>query len=331
MISGGNENGKPSLVYIQAASHSGSTLTAMLLNAHPELVSIGELKATNIGDSSVYRCSCQEFLNDCKFWKKIADAMHRAGADFELGASNTSLRDINSGYVQRLLRPLHRGPFVEILRDLGLRISPTWRRGLSCWSKQNQALVNSVLSVSGARHIVDSSKIGIRLKYLIASGLFDIKVVRVVRDGRAVALTYMDPGGFADARREENRGGGSGSGHHKALSMQAAAHEWRRSNEEAESTARTLDDSTLMSIRYEQLCRDPDAVLRQLHRFIGVDHDDAYRRFKSQPHHVIGNGMRLDGSSDIVLDDRWKDVLGRTDLEKFDEIAGDLNRRYGFD
>ena len=38
------------LVYILAASHSGSTLLAMLLSTHPEICTVGELKATNLGD-----------------------------------------------------------------------------------------------------------------------------------------------------------------------------------------------------------------------------------------------------------------------------------------
>jgi hypothetical protein len=40
--------------------------------------------------------------------------------------------------------------------------------------------------------LVDSSKVGIRLKYLLRIPEIDIRVIRVIRDGRAVALTYTD-------------------------------------------------------------------------------------------------------------------------------------------
>jgi hypothetical protein len=45
---------------------------------------------------------------------------------------------------------------------------------------------------------------------------------------------------------------------------------------------------------------------------------------------VIGNGMRLDSSSVIELDDRWRSVLTAADLRAFDAVAGQINRRYGY-
>ena len=47
---------KQKLIYLAAASHSGSTMTAMLLGAHPDLCSVGELKAINLGDKNSYLC-----------------------------------------------------------------------------------------------------------------------------------------------------------------------------------------------------------------------------------------------------------------------------------
>ena len=44
------------LVYILAASHSGSTLLATLLGAHRDTVSVGELKATSLGNADEYKC-----------------------------------------------------------------------------------------------------------------------------------------------------------------------------------------------------------------------------------------------------------------------------------
>lgn len=322
---------RPNLVYILAASHSGSTLTAMLLNSHPSLCSVGELKATNIGDTSTYRCSCQEFINSCEFWSDIKRAMNAREAQFEVGAADTSLKVIDSPYVGRLLAPLHRSALQEFVRDGLLSLSPAWRRGLAHWQKQNLALVQSIIEVSGSSYVIDSSKIGIRLKYLAGSELFNIKVVRVVRDGRAVALTYMNPDSFADARQPEKRGGGARASTHETLSMYEAAREWKRSNEEAEELKRLFPARDFMTIRYEELCKDPAKVLSGIHGFLDVPVDHAYEHFKSVPHHVIGNGMRLDGSSEIILDERWREVLSDSDLDIFAAVAGSLNRSYGYE
>src|SRR4030095_6674403 len=113
-------------------------------------------------------------------------------------------------YVRRLLRPLHRGPAFELVRDLALHIAPAWRGHLAVWQRPNARLAESVCRVTGKALVVDSSKVAVRLKYLLRNPALDVRVVRVIRDGRAVMLTYMDPARFADARDERLRGGGSG-------------------------------------------------------------------------------------------------------------------------
>jgi hypothetical protein len=45
---------------------------------------------------------------------------------------------------------------------------------------------------------------------------------------------------------------------------------------------------------------------------------------------VLGNGMRLDTTSAVRLDDRWRQALDADALRAFDAVAGDLNRRLGY-
>jgi hypothetical protein len=47
-------------------------------------------------------------------------------------------------------------------------------------------------------------------------------------------------------------------------------------------------------------------------------------------HHVVGNGMRLDSAPMVHLDERWKTALNEEQLRVFDSVAGELNRRYGY-
>ena len=59
--------GPTRLFYILAASHSGSTLLAMLLGSHPDVCTAGELKAASVGDVDAYRCSCGAPILQCGF------------------------------------------------------------------------------------------------------------------------------------------------------------------------------------------------------------------------------------------------------------------------
>jgi hypothetical protein len=319
------------VAYIQAASHSGSTLLAMLLNSHPQICTVGELKITALGDIGRYRCSCGALILECPFWCGVTQDLRQAGFDFDIGHPGTHFGAIRSPLAQRLLRPLHRGPVFEWLRDTALACTPGWNSHLAATQARNAALIGSVLVRSGKDVIVDSSKIGMRLKYLLRNPALDVRVVRVKRDGRAVALTYMDPEHFADASNPALRGGGSGASRDaERLGAAEAAHEWLRSNEEAEAVLAGVDPRRRLEVSYEGLCADTEGTLRGIFTFLGVDATCERPPFRAAVHHVVGNGMRLDSTSEVQLDERWRDALSDSELGIFDAVAGQMNRRLGY-
>jgi hypothetical protein len=143
-------------------------------------------------------------------------------------------------------------------------------------------------------------------------------------------LTYMDPARFADARDERLRGGGSGGDRAaERLSATRAALEWRRSNEEAACVLRGLPRDTWREVRYEQLCADPQVALEPVLGWLGVD-PRCRLALARGVYHVVGNGMRLDSTREVRLDDRWRTALPPEALGTFDSVAGDLNRRLGY-
>jgi hypothetical protein len=319
------------LVYILAASHSGSTLLAMLLGAHTQIATVGELKATNLGDIHRYRCSCGVPIQQCEFWNHVRQHMMQEGFSFDLVDAGTDFFRIPSRYVRYLLKPLVRGTMLETMRDLALNLSPTWRTILPVIQNQNLALIRTLCNLTNARIIVDSSKIGLRLKYLLAIPELDIKIVHLVRDGRAVAMTYTDPAGFADSENPAFHAGGMGGNRDtEKKSIRQAAWEWRRSNEEARAILSRISSNRQIEIHYEQLCREPHATLDAIFKFIGVEPQDTVKTFRDKTMHVLGNGMRLDTSSEIKLDQRWIDRMTPNMLLQFDAIAGTLNHRYGY-
>src|SRR5262245_35304718 len=187
------------LVYILAASHSGSTLLSLLLGTHPDVCTVGELKLTSLGDVEAYLCSCGQPLKACAFWAGVMHDLAQRGQPVDVGAEQTNFGSSQSAYVRRLLRPLHRGILLEAARDLALALSPAWRTHRRRTQRLNAEVAAVVCTRTKTRVLVDSSKTGIRLKYLLRTPGLDVRVVRLVRDGRAVALTYVDPHRYADA------------------------------------------------------------------------------------------------------------------------------------
>lgn len=321
---------KLKLVYVLAASHSGSTLTSLLIASHPKLCSVGELKLKIPDHRGGYLCSCRKPLANCDFWHRITRGMRERGFEFDPHDSGMDFGIGCSSYTRRLLRPLHRGALLEGVRDTLLGLSPCWLKHYPQLQKRTAALVDTILSTTGASAVVDSSKTALRLKFLLRNEDLDVCVVRLVRDGRGVALTYMQPSRFADASDPALRGGGTGAQSGQVMSMEQAATLWKRSNDDGDAVAATVPPHRLFELRYEDLCRDPRRAMHAIHTFVGFDPEEWNAHFRDRELHVVGNGMRLDSRSEVELDERWKTVLSDADKAAFDRIAGDLNRGYGY-
>jgi hypothetical protein len=320
-------------VYILGASHSGSTLLAMLLNAHPDVTTVGETAPGRMGDVDTYRCSCGKRIKECRFWKRITVRMRSRHPGFSLDDFGTRFAYPANHVIDRLVRCEHRGALLERLRDATLRLCPCWRASQREIMTRCHDLARAVLAESGGRVLVDSSKLAHRLKFLLRSCELNIKVIHLVRDGRAVALTYMRQDEFADSNEPGLRRGGRGMAAQATadpLPMARAAHEWRRCLEAAEHVLAGLDRSRWIRVHYEELCSDLQGTLRRIHDFLGTDHARAAACFRDAESHVIGNGMRLDTTRAVVLDERWKSVLKADELQVFDRIAGRMNNRYGY-
>lgn len=183
----------------------------MLLGAQPGSCTAGELKATSLGDSDSYRCSCHERIRTCPFWKEVTTAMASCGyPDFDITQAGTNMFQVEGNFIRRLLAPIYHGGILETVRDKALSLSSQWRTHAKDCNARNYALVDSLQEVTRARVVVDPSKNALRLKYLLQAGTIDLRVIRVIRDDRAVSLTYMDGWNFADSSNPEMRGGGTG-------------------------------------------------------------------------------------------------------------------------
>jgi Sulfotransferase family len=144
---------KPKIIFIASTSHSGSTLLDLMLNAHPEIVSVGELKqirryarlARKL--QRISRCTCGATnLNGCPFWKRVDDVLvARTGRGFA---------DLN----------------VEDYADT------------ETFNADNAMLYGAISAVSGKSYIVDSSKHLNRLELLVDNPALDVFPIFLLRD-----------------------------------------------------------------------------------------------------------------------------------------------------
>lgn len=290
---------------------SGSTLLTLLLGAHPDMATVGETEVAAAAkvDQGSLTCSCQRLFRDCDFWRRVQDGMAARGHRFDVvDAAALDFRAPHNPLADRMMRAGPRGPVLETVRRLGLDLLPGPRRVMAKIVQRNQDFIDTVTELRGCRVFVDASKRPVRALHLCRLTGARVKVVHLVRDGRAVTCSAM---------------------RNLDASPEAGALSWLRTNQACERARQRFADDDWILLRYEDLCADPPASLARLHRFIGVAERPPAGDFH-EGQHVIGNRMRLRHAGEIVADEHWRQNLSTVDRAVIERILDSLNRSYGY-
>jgi Sulfotransferase family len=299
-----------SFTFLMAHSFSGSTLLSFLLGAHPEIATVGEMFIAQGIDPQSYVCSCGQKIGECPFWRRISLEMAARGIPYDVRRNEASFSTNGVGRVSHLLLTAEpRGRVLETARSAALALIPGAKRELDRRLRINEALAEVITGLRGARAFVDASKRPGRLLHLRRIPSLDIRVIHLVRDGRAVTRSTM-----------RNLGRGA----------EESARSWLGSAQDAERLRPRFPADRWMTLRYEDLCRQPGATLDRISRFIGVAPGSSVPDFRSVDHHIIGNRMRLSHTSEISLDERWRTEMPAEQIRAVERIAGPTLERHGY-
>ena len=113
--------------------------------------------------------------------------------------------------------------------------------------------------------------------------------------------------------------------------MREASRIWANDAEEIRQLTQQLRDVPIVTIRYEDLCCDPEEVLATITDEFGLDRMDLKPgALKEGHHHILGNNMRLNSVSEIRFDETWRNELSEQELQDFEAAAGDVNKVLGY-
>lgn len=300
---------RPKLLYILAPSYSGSTLLTYLLAQHEAIATIGELKATRMGDVDVYRCSCGELIRECEFWSELTVRARDAGLDFSVDAFGTVYGE-GGGFVNKVVRALVRGPVFEMLRAIALALLPESLTRIKKTTRQNLALSRLVCDLQGGSIFLDGSKDSARLLHYLRSGAWDIRVIYLQRDGRGVTNSYVK---------------------HDGVDYDGAIAYWQKAVAELQTMRGRLDDGVVYDLAYEEFCRAPEQKLAEICHWLGIEELDRGATFDARSQHVLGNSMRLNNVTEVRFDEAWRKKLTTDELRNFQDRAGALNRSLGYE
>lgn len=158
----------------------------------------------------------------------------------------------------------------------------------------NAAFFRRVIQAGGKNFALDSSKSPGRAQMLARSALFDLTVIHLVRDSRAIAYSNLRKRATAPAVRKPS------------YDLIPSVRGWQKLNLRALRDFRNAPRVRYIAVRYEDLTGDPPAALRRVLDGVGLPWDEGMLRYREHTHHNIeGNRMRMGADSSIRADNEY--------------------------
>jgi hypothetical protein len=288
----------PKIIFIAGYGRSGSTVLDIVLGNHKDIVSLGEVANIFQSKAESKQCSCGKICEDCPVWERILDLAR----DFnpEIGEATYGILDSVES-IRSVLKSFVGSSTPDRSKD-GFRIR---------YCDQMKNLFMAIQSETNASTVVDSSKTAWRTigrpQGLSEICGFNVKVIHLIRDGRAVMWSTMQG---SDPDIEHNRSKRSSlRGYEKVLN-------WAIVNLLTTLLLRRLPGNTVMRMHYEDFVEQPERELERIGSFINVDLSELQDRVRQEAgfkvgHLVRGNRIaRQKKEITINSDFSWKQELG---------------------
>ncbi len=301
------------VVYIAGYGHSGSTLLDRLLGSADGVLSAGEV-VTGLYDTERPFCSCGAPFMQCPFWQCVVHAAF--GDDDDVVERLEEMRAC-------LRQALRRANVLSLLFPRSGRCSSNREPRLSWLFDRLRDYYRAIADASGCDVLVDSSKSPLYALLLAQVPGIDVRLVHLVRDGRAVRYSLV--------RKRATRGGPV-----KSLARSTLA--WNASNILAEVAARSRSIRHHARLRYEDLCRSPRDALARLLSLLQVDFGPQLRFFTGKDSVILedghlcgGNRMAMQTGEILIKSDaEWKVRLGLCKHVAISSLSWPLLLRYGY-
>jgi hypothetical protein len=145
----------------------------------------------------------------------------------------------------------------------------------------------------------------------------EARFVHILRDGRDVALSYLDVS-FGPS------------------SAEGAALHWRRVVERGRRAGARLGPGRYLQVRYEDLLAHPEAVTRSMCRFLDLEFHPAMFRYPERAAEVARGSAFPEAHGRLALPPTkglrdWRTKMYKKDVAAFELLAGDLLAELGYE
>ena len=286
-------------LYVVGDSRSGSTLLQHLLSLQEGVVALGEVRRLGHSMGTGRPCACGRPVEVCPFWTKVSLWLRTPLKDLPtLAALPARRRRLDQAADWAALATGLASPRRLVSRETKQAVGNTLR------------IYRAAADRTGGRVVVDSSKVPSQLLHLRAEAPGIVRPIFLVRDGRAIA--------FSKLRRRTDH------------TAELVARQFLNVSRWMLALKRVIPGSSF--VRYEDLCRDPAAVLQGILDPLGVPVRTTDLSRLPPERHDLGGSPRFKGggAGEVTLDERWRTEMKTEDLAVFGRVAGKMNRRLGY-
>ncbi len=305
------------VVYIVGAGRSGSTVLDTCLGDHPEVIGVGELcNLHQAGWTKGEYCACGNPGNECEFWGAVLREWKR--------------RDESADVAEYIKMQNHFESFrffgwIQWLRLFKQKLHRT--RQFRRYLKLTRNLYQAICAVSGKSIVVDSSKNPVRAMLLSKIPEIDLRIVHLVRDGRAVAWSRKK------ALQKNQKAGVPNQIASRPIWYSVVY--WLLVNVMS-GLVRKAGSRKSTLVRYEDFVSNPDEALNQIAEVAELDLSGVANAIVTGEvipvgHLISGNRLRMAGKIQLQADWEWMQKLPSRDRRVCWTLAGWMLRRYRYD
>ena len=289
--------------FVLAPNSHGATVLAHLLNNHSAVSCLGDTMPRTEYDQN---CGCGSKVSACEFWRYIgvrfADSRlsfpHRMYPRGPYLSDNLAIED---ALVQSL-------SLAALLTTRGL-----WQLAGGAAEKYvrfYREFIKAVNEWNGASIYISGQK---SLQQVLA-----IKSI-LGRDAKiSIIHLVRDPRGYACSDRRlkpEN-------------TVKTSARNWFSYHSRVLRVVRPLCRAEYLAVRYEDLCLEPEATMRRLFDFVGVEYQDPF--FQPRNSHLMGSRANRTFTGKLQHSETWRSILAPDEQRMCLQLTMPLSERYGY-
>jgi len=292
--------------YLMCPSYHGATVVSLMLNNHPDVTCLGDTLPPRSYDAS---CSCGNPVSSCAFWKEVENRMEtdrfaqseRLLPYWPILLGSERINFLVNRSLEKLL----------LTGYFNLPITMLFRNHFKKTALISQTFYRLAMSYFDTKEFIDVKK---PFLTIFAGNTLSrecpAKVLHITRDPRGYLYSFRK--------------------HKGNISPSIICRDWLRYHGSVERLKRPPFSYPVLTLRYEDLCRDPQDGVKQILSFFELSDENLMIK-PGRNTHLIGNSKainRFDGN--LYIDTSWQMVLPQDLQDEVLEMTNPLAALYRY-